>query len=283
MLLDSHCHLQFKAYENDRDEVILRCQEKGVIMNVVGTQKDTNKKAIELAEKHDNIYATIGLHPIHLFPAFVDEQESRFISREEDFDEAHFEQFVKSPKVIAIGEAGIDLFHLPKDKSLEEALKKQKEVFIKHYNFAKKHNLPIVIHVRNAYDEMTEVLLSANDIQGVVHCYSGNWQNAQKFLDLGLYLGFTGVITFPPLKTNPQPHLELLEVVKKCPLDRILVETDAPYLAPQKYRGQRCEPWMVEEVVKKIAEIKEKTVEEIQKITLQNALNLFSRITFNLT
>mgnify|MGYP005633893491 CR=1 FL=1 len=276
MLIDSHCHIQFNAYKDDYDEVIKRCIEKNTILNTVGTQKETSKKAVAFAEKYDNIYATIGLHPIHLFPTHVDEEESSFISREEDFDEEYYGELAKSEKVIAVGECGIDLFHLPKDKSLEEVLKKQKEIFIKQADFAKKHNLPLVIHVRDAYKEILEVL--DPETKGVVHCYTGNWQNAQKFLDLGLYLGFTGIATFPAKKTSPKPQEQLLEVIKNCPLDRILIETDAPYLAPQKYRGERCEPWMVEEVAKKIAEIKVLTEEEVRDVTVENAKRLFTKI-----
>jgi len=275
-LIDSHCHIQFNSFKDDYDEVIQRCVTKDVILNTVGTQKETSKKAVEFAEKYDNIYATIGLHPIHLFPTHVDEEETSFISREEDFDEEYYGELAKSEKVIAVGECGIDLFHLPKDKSLEEVLEKQKEIFIKQADFAKKHDLPLVIHVRDAYEEMLQVL--EPETKGVIHCYTGNWQNAQKFLDLGLYLGFTGIVTFPAKKTDPKPQEELLEVIKNCPLDRILIETDAPYLAPQKYRGERSEPWMVEEVAKKIAEIKGVSEEEVRKATVENAKKLFTRI-----
>lgn len=282
-LIDSHCHIQFNAYKDDYKQVIKRCAKKDVILNTVGTQKETSKKAVEFAEAYENIYATIGLHPIHLFPTRVDEEESSFVSREEDFDEKYYDELSKSEKVIAVGECGIDLFHLPKDKSLEEVLKKQKEIFIKQKNFAQKNNLPLVIHVRDAYKEMIDLLHSElrtknSELSGVVHCYSSNWENAQKFLDLGLYLGFTGIVTFPAKKTDPRPQEELLEVVKNCPLDRILIETDAPYLAPQKYRGKRCEPWMVEEVTKKIAEIKGLSEEEVRKVTVENAKKLFSKI-----
>jgi len=278
-LIDTHCHIQFKAYEDDRSQVILRCAEKNMIMNTVGTQKATSKLAVEVAEENKNIYATIGLHPVHLFPIYIDEKESAFMSREEEFDEEYYAELVKSDKVIAVGETGIDLFHLPKDISREEVLAKQKEIFVQEYNFAKKHNLPIVIHVRDAYNEMLETLSKLDSpINGVVHCYGGNWNQAQKFLDLGLYIGFTGIVTFPKKKNNPQPTLDLLETVKNCPLDRILVETDAPYLAPQACRGKKCEPWMVEEVVKKVAEIREKSVEEVQNITFENALRLFTKI-----
>lgn len=283
MLIDTHCHLQFRAYENDRDEVILRCQEKGLIMNIIGTQKDTSAKAVELAEKYPEIYATVGLHPVHATTTVVDEEEINFKSREEKFDYEFYKKLASHPKVIAIGECGIELFHLPPNVGRAEIIAKHKELFLQQYKLARELCLPIVIHVRDAYDELLQILQSEilnlkSAISGVVHCFSGNWQQAQKYLDLGLYLGFTGIISFPALKTNPRPNLELLGAVKQCPLDKMLVETDAPYLAPQKYRGERAEPWMVEEVVKKIAEIKELSEEEVREKTFQNALDLFKKI-----
>ena len=241
MPVDTHCHLQFNGYDKNREEVIERCNQKQMILNIVGTQKDTSKKAVELAEKYDNYYATIGTHPIHLFASHVDEEESSFVSREESFDEEYYTELAKSKKVIGVGETGLDLFHLPEGKSIKEVLEKQKEVFLAHINFAAKHNLPLVIHCRNAHKEMLEVLqatsykLQANG--GVMHCFAGDWEQAKQYLDMGLYLGFTGVVTFPPKKTDPKPQNDLLEVLEKVPLDRILVETDAPYLSPQKYRG----------------------------------------------
>lgn len=276
-MFDTHCHLQFNAYKDDREAVIARCAEKGMFCNVVGTQKDTSAAAVALAESHDFIYATIGLHPIHTTSTEVDEEEIIFKSREENFDEAYYAKLSESKKVIAVGECGLELFHLPPGADKNEILAKQKKVFIEQINFARAHDLALVIHIRDAYEETAEVLSQADktSLRGVVHCYTGNWQNAAKFLDLGLYLGFTGVITFPPKKTSPQAQFDLIEVVKNCPLDKILIETDAPYLAPQAYRGQRCEPWMVEEVAKKIAELRGLTTEEVLKITDTNARQLF--------
>jgi TatD DNase family protein len=198
----------------------------------------------------------------------------------------------------------VELFHLPSDANREAIVAKHKGSFLQQAKLAQEFNLPMVIHVRDAYDDMTKILsqinpplvgegkggvltgerplpslpLQGGGIKGVVHCFSGSRFQAQKFLDLGLYLGFTAVITFPPRKTNPKPDLDLIEVVERCPLDRILIETDAPYLAPQKYRGQRCEPWMVEEVAAKIAEIKRLSVAEIEKVTDENARRLFKKI-----
>ena len=278
-MIDTHCHIQFKGFADNRAEVIKRCHEKQVVLNIVGTQKETSKAAVALAEKNDNMYASIGIHPIHLFPTHVDEEESGFRSREEDFAEKYYEELLKSGKVIGIGETGLDFYHLPKDISREKVLQKQKQVFLAQIAFARKYDLPLVIHCREAHPEMIEILQSLNrKISGTMHCFAGNWTQAQKYLELGLYLGFTGVVTFPPKKTNPQMQTELLEVVKKMPLDRILVETDSPYLAPQAYRGQRAEPWMAEEIIKKIAEIRQENIEKMSNIVFQNALNLFTKI-----
>ncbi|PIY93421.1 MAG: hypothetical protein COY69_01760 [Candidatus Magasanikbacteria bacterium CG_4_10_14_0_8_um_filter_32_14] len=279
MILDSHCHIQFKGFDEERAKVLKLCKKKNIFLHAIGTQKDTSKKAVELAESHDNVFASIGIHPIHLFPTHVDEEESSFVSREENFDEEYFAELAKSNRVIAVGECGMDLFHIPKDRAVEEILSKQKKVFLAQYNFAQKYNLPLVIHVRNAHKELIEVLETlSKPIRGVVHCFSGDWSSASKYLEFGLNLGFTGIITFPIKKTEPKIQEDLWEVVSKVPLDRFLVETDAPYLAPQKYRGKRCEPWMVEEVIDKIASIKKISITETQKLAWGNSLRLFDKI-----
>jgi len=293
MLIDSHCHIQFNAYQKDYDLVIKRCLEKNIVLNTVGTQKDTSKLAVEFAEKYENIYATIGLHPIHTTSTEVDEGEVSFKSREEEFDYEFYKKLASHPKVIGIGECGIELFHLPFDSAQgkpvdrEAITAKHRESFLLQAKLAQEFNLPMVIHVRDAYEEMLNTLklqITNYKLQipaGVIHCFTGNWSQAKKFLDLGLYLGFTGVITFPPRKSNPKPDLDLREVVENCSLDKILIETDAPYLAPQKYRGQRCEPWMVEEVAKKIAEIKGLSEEEVIMVSVENTRRLFTKIKIN--
>ncbi len=279
MFIDTHAHIQFDAYKDDRDAVIDRCRDKGLILNLVGTQKDTSRRAVEMAEQYDNMYASIGTHPIHLHATHVDEEETSFLSREESFDEDYYTELVKSPRVIAIGECGLDLFHVPKDKNKEEVLVKQREVFLAHVKFAHKHDLPLVIHCRDAHDEMIDLLGGlGREIRGTVHCYTSDWSHAQEYLKLGLHLGFTGVVTFPPKKLDPIPQLGLLETIEKMPLDRIVVETDSPYLAAQAYRGTRAEPWMVEEVVKKIAEVRKVSMEEMNQVIVENTLRLFDRI-----
>lgn len=284
MLIDTHCHVQFAAYSKDREKVMNRCHEKGTVTHLVGTQKDTSRAAVELAEKYDLAFASIGTHPNHLFPTHIDEEETHFMSREEDFDEAYYETLAASPKVVAVGECGLDLFHLPPDVPLETVLQKQKNVFTKHVLFAEKHTLPLVIHVREAHEHMIELLKCKMQnyeckIRGTIHCYTSNWTNAEQYLGMGFYLGFTGVITFPPLKKNPQAQADLLEVVKRMPLDRMLLETDAPYMAPGEYRGKRAEPWMALETAKKIAQVRDISLEEVLEATTTNALRLFDRMT----
>ncbi|MBH41717.1 MAG: hydrolase TatD [Candidatus Magasanikbacteria bacterium] len=279
MLVDTHCHVQFDAYKADATEVIDRAISRNIILNVVGTQKNTSKKAVALAEAYTNVYATIGTHPVHLHATHIDEEETSFLSREESFDSAFYSQLVQSKKVIAIGETGIDLFHLPKEVSKEEVLEKQTHVFLDHIAFAHKHDLPVVIHCRDGHKELLNILSKIDyPISGTVHCYTGNWEFAQEYMKYNLCLGFTGIISFPAKKTNPTPQEELIHVVKNIPVDRMLIETDAPYLAPQAFRGKRNEPFMVEEVAKTIAEIKGMSFEEVADITTKNAQRIFTRL-----
>lgn len=281
MMFDTHCHVQFFAFKNDSLKVLNRCQEKNTLINTVGTQKDTSRLAVEIAESHQGVWATIGLHPSHLFPTIIYEEESHFLSREENFDESYYSSLAQSSKVVGIGECGLDLYHLPENIEKEKVLAKQQSIFLQQLNFAQELNKALVVHVREADKEMIDLLQSQikpNSVRGVIHCYTGNWLAAQKYLELGFYIGFTGVITFPPKKNNPQPTLDILEVVKNIPLERMVIETDSPYLAPQAYRGQRCEPWMVEEVAKKISEIKKISLQETLDLTSNNAQKLFKLV-----
>jgi len=280
-MIDTHCHIQFKGFEKNHEEVIKRSIEKNCTMFVVGTQQRTSQKAIDFAEKYDNTYAIVGLHPIHLSSTEVDEEETSFVSREETFDYELYKKMAQHPKVVAIGECGIELFHIPKGQTKQEVIELQKQGFIEQIKLASELDLPLSIHIRDAYPETLEILQEMKEeysLKGVIHCFAGNWLDAKQFLDLGLYLGFTGIITFPPRKTNPEVQNELLEVVEKCPIDRILVETDAPYLAPQKYRGKQCEPWMIEEVIEKISRIKLVDKEKVEEILEKNTKELFNKM-----
>lgn len=278
MIIDTHCHIQFNAYKDDGEVIIKKCADRNIILNAIGSQIDTSRRAVEFAEHYTNIYATVGLHPIHLFSTEVDEGEVSFKSREEEFDYEEYKKLALQPKTVGIGECGLELYHLPENIDREAILEKQRQAFFLQYKLAQEFDLPLVIHVREAHPEMIAFLKTLPNLKGVVHCYTGNWEYAQKYLDLGLYLGFTGVVTFPARKTNPQPQEELLEVVRKVPLDRVLIETDAPYLAPQAYRGKRCEPWMVVEVAKKIAEMRHLDLVEAQNMFSTNALSVFTKM-----
>lgn len=275
-LFDTHCHLQFKAFDANRDEVIGRCLEKDMQMLTVGTQRDTSAAAVELAKtSNGRIFAAIGLHPVHLHPRYVDEKEGEFMSREEDFDYPYYRELADAPEVIAIGETGLDFYHLPDDVPRDEVIKKQTEVFLQHIKLAQEIDKAMVIHCREAYRELAEVLRQNPDIRGTVHCFTGTEEEAELLLGLGLHIGFTGIITFPPRAENPQAQERLLEAVRRVPLERLLIETDAPYLAPATYRGKKCEPWMVEEVAKKVAELKGLDLVTVKNVTAENAKKLF--------
>lgn len=272
---DAHTHVQFAAYDTDREEVMARAKEAEVGMNLVGTQIDTSRAAVELAEKHDETWASIALHPVHTSKSYHDTKElggegKAFTSRGEVFDFAAYEQLGQNPKVIAIGECGLDYYRL------EEGTKRlQAEVFVQHIELANKLNKPLMLHIRNgahqsgstegetnAYLDSVELLKSHSKVQGDVHFFAGDWEIAKKFLDLGFTLSFTGVLTFT--------H-DYDEVIRNTPLDMLLTETDAPYITPVPYRGQRNEPMHVREVVKKIAELKQMDIEAVREQILLNS------------
>lgn len=279
--IDTHCHVQFNVYKNDAAEVVERALANEVAMITVGTQKDTSRRAVEWAEKiPGGLWAAVGLHPTHLFEEEIQEEvegeEVAYKTRPEDFDADFYKNLCASKKVVAVGEVGLDYWHRPKEVAAEVFRRKQIESLEAILTFAKEVNRPLILHVRpsswettDAYDDLYAILKSA-DWRGVLHCYTGNWEIAEKFLDLGYYIGFTGVITFPPAKVAP-----ILEAVKNCPADRILSETDAPYLSPVPYRGKRNEPAYVKYVVAKIAELREDDIEKTATRLIKNAKNLF--------
>lgn len=266
MLIDTHAHLNFDAYNKDREEVIARCFESGMAVINVGSQFNTSKLAVELAHMRDNFYAAIGLHPIHVF--------------EEQFEVEEYRKLL-SLKVVAIGETGLDFFHTAfyGDKagnfSFEEAAIKQKEVFIKHIELATIAGLALALHGRNGkegedvYEEMLEILEKYKIERAVFHCYGGDLKTARKIIAAGYYFGIGGPITF-----NKKSE-ELKAIVKEIPVENLLLETDAPYLTPEPHRGERNEPLYVELVAEKVAELKGLPKEEVIEQTWQNAKKLF--------
>ncbi|MFA6587467.1 MAG: TatD family hydrolase [Patescibacteria group bacterium] len=277
MLIDTHAHLNFNAYKEDIDQVISRTLNAGMKVVNVGSQFSTSKRAVDMTQKYPGqMYAAVALHPIHLHETYVDEVEIPFKSREEKFVEADYEKLAKEKGVVAIGECGLDYFHMPEGLDEKEFTNKQKEVFIQHIDLAKKLNLPIILHCRStkvdpdrAYLEMLEVLKQENFNNAVIHCYTASLEVAKKYLEAGFMISFTGIITFPNAKT-------LWPVVDFAPMDRIMVETDAPYLAPQTVRGKRNEPLYVRYVAEKIAELKSISFNQVEEKTTENAIKFFN-------
>ncbi len=271
--IDVHAHVNFAAFDEDRDEVIQRALDNDTWLINVGTQKDTSLQAIQIAEKYEKgVYAIIGLHPIHTSASYHDTKElgeegKAFTSRGEEIDIEVYKEMLRHPKVVAIGECGLDYYRLD-----EQSIEKQKEVFIKQIQIANEIGKPLMLHIRSnkersAYVDAIEILKQHAKVKGDVHFFAGNWEEAQLFLDFGFTLSFTGVITFT--------H-DYDEVIKNTPLDMLLSETDCPYITPTPYRGKRNEPMYVSEVVKKIAEIKGLPLEEVQKQLVENAKRILS-------
>lgn len=280
--IDIHTHVNFKAFDEDRDAVIRRALDNDTWMINVGTQVDTSKKAIELAHRYEQgVYAIVGLHPIHTGASFHDEKElgvggAEFTSRGEIFNKDIYRDFLKDPKVVAIGECGLDYFHMD-----TESIEKQKKAFIEQIELANEVKKPLMIHVRNnyedesknAYVDILEILKQHAKIKGVVHFFEGSLENAKDFTSFGFFVSFTGAITYPPKKNGRSCNYE--EIIKNIPLSMILTDTDSPYMAPVPFRGKRNEPLYVSEIVKKISEIKNLTEIEVAKAIIANAKRLF--------
>lgn len=269
---DVHTHTQFAAFREDADFVIERALGVGVWVVNVGTQRDTSAGAIAFAKKQpEGVYATVGLHPIHTEKSYHDTHELgssdkafEFTSRGEEFDYEYYKELALHPKVVAIGECGLDYYRM------SESFKgKQAAVFIQQIELAQEVKKPLMIHCRQAFPDLINILQATSYKlkPSIVHFFSGAKEDAQKLLDLGFSFSFGGVITFTR---------DYDEVVKYIPLDRILLETDAPYVAPIPYRGKRNEPSYVVEIAKKIAELKNTSLEEVSEKTSSNARSVFN-------
>lgn len=249
MLIDTHCHLNSRAFNDDWRDVINRAFDNNTWMINVGTDEEMSQKAIEIAEKYkEGVYATVGFHPESL-------------SEKMNLDS--FEKLAKNPKVVAIGEIGLDYYRA----NDENTKKLQKELLRKQIEIAKKVNKPVVFHVRDAGDDLLEEVKPLLPFKAVVHCFSSSWKRAQKYLDMGLLISFTGIITYSD---------QLDKAVKNIPLDKIMIETDAPYLAPIPHRGKRNEPAYVKHIAQKIADIKGISFEEVEGQTTKTAKEFFS-------
>ncbi|AEN92049.1 MULTISPECIES: TatD family hydrolase [Priestia] len=252
MLFDTHVHLNAEQYEDDLHEVINRALEKGVQnMVVVGFDEPTIKKAIQIAETYDFIYASVGWHPVDA----IDMTDEHL---------AWIEELAQHPKVVALGEMGLD-YHW--DKSPKEV---QKDVFRRQIRLARKVNLPIIIHNRDATEDVVTILKEEHveEVGGIMHCFTGSIEVAKQCMDMNMYISFGGPVTF---KNAKKPK----EVATELPLDKLLIETDCPYLTPHPFRGKRNEPGYVSYVAEQIAELKGITYEELADITTANAKKLF--------
>lgn len=254
-LVDTHCHLNFKAFADDAGEVIKHTQEAGVGMVVVGADVATSKKAIELAGEHDGVWAAVGIHPIH-----VNKLKSK---QERDMAVEGVRQLVFKAKVVAIGEIGLDYYREPIDKE------GQKEVLRGLLKLAKESEKPIIFHSRQSFDNSLVILKEcARGLSGVFHCFGGNWEQAREILDLGFYLGFNGLITYSGDEANR-------EVVRRMPIERLVLETDSPFLTPVPLRGQRNEPANVKLVAQEIAKLRDIDESLVAKVITENAKRIF--------
>ncbi len=259
MLFDTHAHVNFKDYDKDRKDVIKNSLEEGVFMINVGTDIEESKKAIEIAEAHkEGVYASVGLHPLHIYSAGSDPAMERY------------RQLAENRKVVAIGETGLDYKYILKEEAeKQEGLKQiQKKVFEKHIDLADELELPLILHCRMAHKDLIEILKHKTQKKGVVHCFSGNLQQAEEYMDLGFYLGINGIIF----------KLNLAEVIREIPLEKIVLETDCPFLVPPEAGTKRNEPLFIKYVAREVAKIKGISEKEVAEVTTKNAKNLFGLV-----
>ena len=253
MIIDSHVHLNDEELFPRIEEIIERAKENGVVKFIcVGYDKESSELALDIAAMYDEVYAAIGIHP----------SEAKHYK---ESDLVWLEENLTNGKVKAVGEIGLDYYW---DKNFAD---KQKDLFIKQINLANKHKLPIIVHMRDAINDTYEIIKETKDknLSGVMHCYSGSFEYVKKFTDLNLYISLAGPVTF---KNAISPK----EIAKKIDLKKLLVETDAPYLAPVPHRGKTNESKNLKYIVKEIANIRQITVEEVEKNTYENTVKLFN-------
>lgn len=250
-LIDSHCHLDNERFNDDRGEVLARIEERLEFAVNIGYDLESSKKSVELAEKYDYIYAVVGVHPTDI-SGYTDEME------------AELEAMAKHPKVLAVGEIGLDYHWMTEPKE------KQQEIFRRQMEMARRAGKPVVIHTREATRDTLDILKEYPDVRGIVHCYPGSYESAAEIMD-NYYFGVGGVLTFKNSK-------KLKETVEKLPMDRIVVETDCPYLTPEPHRGKRNEPVYVEHIAQRIAEVKGISYEEVVRISNENTKKAYGMV-----
>ncbi|MDE0314249.1 MAG: TatD family hydrolase [Candidatus Poribacteria bacterium] len=251
MFIDSHAHIQISQFDRDRDAVLKRANEAAVsTILIIGFDVETSLGAIELADKHKNLYATVGMHPHDAQKLTPDVLKT-------------FRELLHHPKVIALGEIGLDYYRNLSPPAV------QKEAFAKQLDLAEEMEMPIIVHNRDAYVDILPILEArSRKIHGVLHCFTGDVELMHRSLEIGFHIGIGGIVTYPNAK-------DVQAVAKEIPLERLLIETDCPWLAPQFRRGKRNEPAYVRAVAEKIAVLREIAIETIGEITTQNFNRLF--------
>jgi len=254
MLFDSHAHLDDERFDNDRDEVMTSLRESGVAFFVnIGADEKTSYASADLANKYDFVYASVGVHPYDA----------------KDVDDALIEKFKEmakqNKKIVAIGESGLDYSYEEADKEA------QKKAFIRHIELANELDLPLIVHNRDSHKDMMDILTEYRPKNAIIHCYSGSLEMAKILVDMGYYISFSGTVTFKNAK-------KLAESAKFVPNDRLLIETDCPYLSPEPERGTRNNPAKVRFTAEKLAELRGVTFEEIAKMTMENAKRVYKII-----
>ncbi len=275
MLVDTHAHVNFSAFKEDAEEVIKRAFQKSVFFINVGSQYSTSVRALQYAQKYPGqLWAAVGTHPVHLQTksfTYSDDNElekTEIKTSREDVDMEKYRLLAKNPEVVAIGEVGLDYHHFEPEDDTEKLKTKQKEIFAKFIDLANELEKPMAIHCWDAYDDLYEILKNKPVKKlGVIHSFIGGYKTANKFIELGFLIGLNGVVTYSD---------SFDRLIKEVPLEKMLVETDCPYLTPVPYKGQRNEPLYVTYVAEKIAEIKQITSEKVAESTTQNARKLFN-------
>jgi TatD DNase family protein len=275
MLIDTHAHVNFSAFKDDADEVIKRALDKSVFFINVGSQYSTSVRALKYAQKYPGqLWAAVGIHPVHLQAksfAYSDNNElekTEITTSGEDVDMEKYRELAINKEVVAIGEVGLDYHHFSEGDNIEELKNKQKEILAKFIDLANELEKPMAIHCWDAYDDLYAILKNKPVKKiGVIHSFVGGYKTANKFIELGFFIGFNGVVTYSD---------SFDRLIKEVPLEKMLVETDCPYLTPVPKKGERNEPLYVAHVAEKIAKIKQITPKEVAEITTQNAKKLFN-------
>ena len=275
MFVDTHAHVNFNAYKDDADEILKKSLAEEIWVVNVGSQYSTSVRALDLAKKYpEGVYACVGMHPIHLKEGIVhhrDDDEMPEIeipANGEQFDYQKYLELAKDEKVVAIGEVGLDYHHFEEEDNVPVLIQKQKETFAEFIKIANEVQKPIMIHCWDAYPDLLEIL-EKNPVgkKGIVHSFVGGYKTAKKFIEMGYKIGLNGIITY---------GISYDRLIKEIDLKDIVIETDCPYLTPVPKKGERNEPVLVEIVAKKIAEVKEIGIEEVAKITTENAKKAFN-------